>query len=85
MNANEPKAKVFTIKQTATVIEGLTEYRIRQMCRCREYFYSKLDKHFPGMKQRYIRAFGAGYECLSPDNARLMGILHDECSRHNIL
>ena len=51
----------------------------------REYFYKKLDEHFPGMKQRYIRAFGGSYECLSPDNSRLMSILRDECRRHGIL
>ena len=36
MNTNESKAKVYTIKQAATVIEGLTEYRIRQLCRSGE-------------------------------------------------
>ena len=29
----------------------------------REYFYSKLDEYFPGMKKRYIRRFGNSYEC----------------------
>ena len=28
----------------------------------REYFYGQLDRHFPGMKQRYIRSFGNAYE-----------------------
>ena len=27
----------------------------------REYFYQKLDEHFPGMKERYIRTFGNSY------------------------
>ena len=27
-----PKKKMFTIKEAAQLIEGLTEYRIRQMC-----------------------------------------------------
>jgi len=36
MNTNGPKAKVYTIKQAATVIEGLTEHRIRQLCRSGE-------------------------------------------------
>ncbi|MDR1736049.1 MAG: radical SAM protein, partial [Oscillospiraceae bacterium] len=29
----------------------------------REYFYAKLDAHFPGMKQRYIKTFGNAYQC----------------------
>lgn len=33
----------------------------------REYFYEKLDRHFPGMKQRYIRSFGNAYELNSQE------------------
>lgn len=51
----------------------------------REYFYAKLDEHFPGMKQRYISAFGNQYECSSPNNHPLMQIFHTECHSHNIL
>jgi DNA repair photolyase len=29
--------------------------------RQRAYYYDKLDKHFPGMRQRYIEAFGNDY------------------------
>jgi DNA repair photolyase len=50
----------------------------------REYFYKKLDEHFPGMKQQYIRAFGNSYSCNSPNNALLMGVLRNECRRHGI-
>jgi len=32
-NENKTKLKLLTIKQSAEVIEGLTEYRIRQLCR----------------------------------------------------
>ena len=31
----------------------------------REYFYAKLDKLFPGVKQKYMRQFGLRYECNS--------------------
>ena len=31
-NTKEPKVKLLTIKEAATVVEGLTEYRIRQLC-----------------------------------------------------
>lgn len=51
----------------------------------REYFYAKLDEHFPGMKQRYISAYGNAYECNSPNHARLYEIFRDECRRHGIL
>ena len=51
----------------------------------REYFYAKLDEHFPGMKERYVHTFGNRYECGSPQNAALMKILYDECSARGVL
>ena len=51
----------------------------------REYFYKKLDQHFPGMKSRYIRTFGNSYECNSPNNAQLYKIFRDTCKQHGIL
>ena len=51
----------------------------------RDYFYKKLDEHFPGMKQKYIRAFGNSYECRSPNNARLYDIFRDVCQKHGIM
>ena len=51
----------------------------------REYFYTKLDESFPGMKDRYIKAFGNSYECSSPNNAGLMKVFTEECAKHGIL
>ena len=36
--------------------------------RQRAYYYDKLDKHFPGLRQRYIKQFGGQYGC-QPTNA----------------
>ena len=51
----------------------------------REYFYSKLDEHFPGLKERYIRTYGDSYGCVSPENDRLTAILRDECRARGVL
>ena len=51
----------------------------------REYFYQALDRHFPGVKQQYIRAFGLDYECPSPHNDRLMKIFDEECAKHGVM
>ncbi len=51
----------------------------------REYFYSKLDEHFHGLKEKYIKAYGSAYECNSPNNNRLMKIFHEECEKRGIL
>lgn len=51
----------------------------------REYFYQKLDAHFPGMKERYIRNYGNAYEILSPHNEELMSLFIDTCRENGIL
>ena len=51
----------------------------------REYFYKKLDEHFPDMKHKYIRTFGNVYECNSPNKIRLYEIFRNECRKHGIL
>lgn len=48
-------------------------------------FYAALDRNFPGMKDRYIRQFGAAYECPSPHQAALMDLLHRTCRANGIL
>lgn len=51
----------------------------------REYFYKCLDKHFPGLKERYIREFGNSYEVASPHNQELMGIFRQTCRENGIM
>lgn len=51
----------------------------------REYFYKMLDRHFPGLKNRYITQFGNSYECSSPNNSLLINILHEESKKRNVL
>ena len=51
----------------------------------REYYYQHLDRHFPGLSERYRKTFGNSYEVNSPDNERLMDIFHTECEAHGIL
>jgi DNA repair photolyase len=50
----------------------------------REYFYAQLDRHFPGMKQRYIRAYGNAYELPSSRQQELMKLFHDACEAHGL-
>ena len=51
----------------------------------REYYYAKLDKHFPGMKERYIRRYGNAYELPSPNAEELMRICRNICGENGIL
>lgn len=50
----------------------------------REYFYRKLEEHFPGLKEWYQKKYGFAYEINSDDNSRLMEIFYSVCKKHGI-
>ncbi len=51
----------------------------------REYYYDALDRHFPGLKERYIRTYGNAYEVTSPNSGKLMEFFHTFCEEKGIL
>lgn len=51
----------------------------------REYFYGQLDKLFPNMKERYIRAYGNQYELASPRSGCLMELFYEACEKNGIV
>lgn len=51
----------------------------------REYFYAQLDRHFPGLKEKYQSTYGAGYEVSSPHHSALMNVFRQFCREHGIL
>ena len=51
----------------------------------REYFYAALDRHFPGLKQQYIRRYGNAYVLPSPKAGELMEIFRRRCRENDIL
>lgn len=51
----------------------------------RQYFYHMLDKHFPGVKEKYIEKYGNAYELPSPNQSYLMNILAEECRKNDIV
>ena len=51
----------------------------------REYYYAALDKHFPGMKERYIKTYHNAYELPSPNAKELTEIFQKICRENKIL
>ena len=51
----------------------------------REYFYEALDRHFPGLRQRYQQTYGLAYEVRSGRNGELMRLFRETCQKHGIL
>lgn len=51
----------------------------------REYFYKALDKHFPGVKNKYIRTYGNAYDIPSPNNEKLLEIFKEVCVKNGMM
>ena len=87
------------INDTKENIDALLDYCIRAKVKAiicfgigltlregnREYFYAALDRHFPGLKERYIKTFGYNYMCSSPHGHELMKHIATVCRQHNIM
>ncbi len=52
--------------------------------RQREYYYSRLDESFPGLRERYERAFADAYSCRSPHSRILMNVLKNAAQDHGV-
>lgn len=51
----------------------------------RQYYYRKLDEHFPGLKNTYIKKFGSAYQVPSPKWKQLNELIKQQCSKNNIV
>ena len=51
----------------------------------REYYYAALDKHFPGLKRKYIKRYGNAYNLPSPNEGKLFKVFHEIRSENGIM
>lgn len=87
------------INDTRENIEGILGYCVRAKVKgiiCfgmgmtlrqgdREYYYAALDRHFPGLRERYRRRYGQAYEVPSDRNGELMELFYRICGENGIL
>ncbi|MCA9936646.1 MAG: hypothetical protein KC415_22075, partial [Anaerolineales bacterium] len=52
--------------------------------RQRLYYYNKLDRHFPGLRQRYERQFGNNYFAPANNYEKLKAVFADLCEHYGI-
>ena len=50
----------------------------------REYYYSQLDRRFPGLKERTMRTYGSAYELRSVHHRELEQLFHRLCAKYGI-
>ncbi len=51
----------------------------------REYFYREVDKHYPGISEKYKEKFKEYYYCRSPHAKRLWNVFAEECEKERIV
>ena len=51
----------------------------------RDYYFDKLDEHFVGFKEKYIKYYGDRYNCVALNAKRLYKVFIDECNKYGIL
>ena len=51
----------------------------------RDYYFEQLDKHFKGLKDKYINYYGERYNCSVPNYKRLYKVFTSECDKYGIL
>lgn len=87
------------INDTEENISGILDYCIKAKVRGiinfgfgltlregnREYFYSKLDEHFPGLKEKYIYTYGNSYELPVPNSRKLNEMFVSVCEKNGIM
>ena len=87
------------INDTEENLRGIMDYCVRAKIRglsafcfgttmldgSREYFYKCLDRHFPGVKQKYIERYGNEYACYSDNSLHLRALTKEICKKHRII
>jgi len=51
----------------------------------RDYYFNKLEEHFIGLKNKYIKTYGDKYNCMPPNHKYLYNVFVKECDKYGIL
>ncbi len=87
INDNEDNVTSIMSECARTGVKGVIDFGMGLTLRegDRESYYAALDKHFPGLKQRYIRTYRNSYELPSPNAKELTAIYKRICKENGIM
>ena len=76
------------VKECARVdVKGIIDFGMGLTLRegDREYYYAALDRHFPGLKEKYMKTYGNAYEVPSLKQKQLMALFKKLCIENGIM
>ncbi len=87
INDNEENLSAILKECVRTGVKGIIDFGMGLTLRDgdREYYYAALDRHFPGLKERYIRNYGNAYDLPSPNAKELTRLFHSICKDNGIM
>jgi DNA repair photolyase len=87
INDNEENLTALLNECVRTGVKGIIDFGMGMTLRegSREYYYEALDRHFPGLKDRYIRTYGNSYELRSPNVPKLTELFRSVCGENGIM
>ena len=50
----------------------------------REYYFSSLERGFPGTREKYLCQYGNAYELTAPDASKLYDVFREECTKNGL-
>ncbi|MBC2580041.1 radical SAM protein [Clostridium sp. DJ247] len=80
-------------KNIIEIIKMAKEYGAKFICpsfgmtlrdRQREYYYSRLDELFPGIRNKYEKKFGNNYGCNANNVVKLKNTFYESCEKYGI-
>ena len=87
INDTEENITAILIECARVGVKGVIDFGMGLTLRegDREYYYAALDKHFPGLKERYIKTYGNAYELPSLKALELMALFKKICKENNMM
>ena len=86
LNDTEENIRGIVESCAAAGVRGIVQFGMGLTLRdgSREYYYSQLDRNFPGLKERTIRTYGSAYELRSAHHGELNALFHRLCEKYGI-
>jgi len=84
-DSEENIAKIISCSQESGATYIIPGFGVTLRPGSREYYYQKLDQHFPGIKEKYIKQYGNQYQCNIPNWQKMNILFQEEINRTQLM